>query len=66
MKPLEDFCCLNEACPDFGQRGAGNLRVHQTYGKYQSIRLLRRAETLGKSYAMWKGLMRELELLVEN
>ena len=41
MKPLEDFCCLNEACPDFGKRGAGNLRVHATYGKYQSIRLLK-------------------------
>lgn len=40
MKPLEEYCCLNEVCPDFGQRGAGNLRVHQTYGKYQSIRLL--------------------------
>ena len=41
MKPLEDFCCLNEVCPDFGKRGAGNLGVHQTYGKYQSIRLLK-------------------------
>jgi LacI family transcriptional regulator len=39
MKTLEEFCCLNEACPDFGKRGAGNLCVHQTYGKYQPIRL---------------------------
>jgi len=41
MKPLEEFCCLNEACPDFGKRGAGNLGVHETYGKYQPIRLLK-------------------------
>jgi transposase-like protein len=41
MKPLEEFCCLNETCADFGKRGAGNLRVHQTYGKHQPIRLLK-------------------------
>jgi transposase-like protein len=41
MKALEDFCRLNEVCPDFGKRGAGNLRVHQTYSKYQSMRLLK-------------------------
>jgi len=23
MKTLEEFCCLNEACPDFGKRGGG-------------------------------------------
>ncbi len=40
MKPIEEFGCVNEACPDVGKRGAGTLRVHQTYGKYQPIRLL--------------------------
>jgi hypothetical protein len=40
MEMLKEFCCLNETCPDFGKRGAGNLCVHQTYGQYQPIRLL--------------------------
>ena len=29
---LSRFCCLNTACPDHGQRGAGNLTVPMRYG----------------------------------
>jgi len=37
---LSRFCCLNEACPDYGRRGAGNLTVPMRYGP-QRRRLLR-------------------------
>ena len=40
MKPLSEFSCLNSACPEYGKRGHGNLRIHQRYGKHDSIRLL--------------------------
>jgi len=29
---LSRFCCLNEACPDYGKRGHGNLTVPMRYG----------------------------------
>jgi LacI family transcriptional regulator len=37
---LSRFCCQNRACPDHGQRGAGNLTVPMRYGPDQR-RLLR-------------------------
>jgi transposase-like protein len=37
---LSGFCCLNRDCPDYGQRGAGNLTVPMRYGSHQR-RLLR-------------------------
>jgi hypothetical protein len=37
---LSRFCCLRPDCPDFGQRGLGNLIVVGHYGKNQPIRLL--------------------------
>ena len=40
MKPLNEFCCINQECPEHGKRGGINLRVHQTYGKSDPIRLL--------------------------
>ena len=40
MKPLKEFCCINIECPEQGKRGGENLRVHQTYGKSDTIRLL--------------------------
>jgi hypothetical protein len=30
---LSRFCGLNERCPDFGKRGAGNRTVCTRYGK---------------------------------
>jgi len=35
MDDLSRFCCQNERCPDYGKRGAGNLRVEFRYGKDQ-------------------------------
>ena len=40
MKPLSEFCCINTDCSEHGKRGGENLRVHQTYGKSDTIRLL--------------------------
>jgi LacI family transcriptional regulator len=35
MDDLAAFCCLNEACPAFGKRDAGNLSVCHRYGSQQ-------------------------------
>jgi len=40
MKPLSEFCCINPECSEHGKRGGTNLRVHQKYGKSDTIRLL--------------------------
>ena len=40
MDDLSRFCCQNPDCPDFGQRGQGNLTACGHYGKTQPIRLL--------------------------
>jgi LacI family transcriptional regulator len=37
---LRTFCCQNPQCPDYGQRGKGNLTVPMRYGR-QRRRLLR-------------------------
>ena len=37
---LPRFCCQNEQCPDYGQRGLGNLTVCGHYGKHERRRLL--------------------------
>ena len=35
MDDVSRFCCQNSQCPDYGQRGAGNLTVCARYGRYQ-------------------------------
>jgi transposase-like protein len=40
MKSLSEFCCIAPDCSEHGERGGENLRVHQTYGKSDTIRLL--------------------------
>ena len=40
MKPLSEFCCINQECPEHGKRGSINPIVHQIYGKSDPIRLL--------------------------
>ena len=37
---LARFCCHNQDCHDYGQRGADNLTVCMRYGKHQHVRLL--------------------------
>ena len=40
MGDLSDFCCQNESCSDYGQRGLGNLTVCDYYGQDGDRRLL--------------------------
>ena len=35
MHDLSVFCCQNTDCPEFGQRGLGNLTVCGHYGPYR-------------------------------
>jgi transposase-like protein len=35
MDDLSTFCCQNQDCPDYGQRGKGNLTVCMRYGRQQ-------------------------------
>jgi len=37
---LQNFCCQNPDCPDYGQRGHGNLRVAFRYGPAPQRRCL--------------------------
>jgi transposase-like protein len=37
---LSRFCCQNQACPDHGKRGAGNLTVCARYGQDDRRRML--------------------------
>ena len=41
MDDLSRFCCLNCDCPEYGERGAGNLTVTSRYGPEKSRRMLR-------------------------
>jgi hypothetical protein len=41
---IDEFFCPNEAYPDYGKRGKGNIRLKEYYGKQ---------DTLGGSYNCW-------------
>jgi transposase-like protein len=40
MEDLARFCCPTARCAAFGQRDAGNLSVHDRFGKQRQYRLL--------------------------
>jgi LacI family transcriptional regulator len=40
QEDLSRFCCQHPDCPDYGQRGQGNLTVCGHYGKTRQHRLL--------------------------
>jgi transposase-like protein len=40
MDDLKNFCCQNQACPDYGQRDRGNLRVCFRNGPSKGRRVL--------------------------
>ena len=40
MEDLARFCCPNSQCSAFGHRNAGNLSVHDRFGKQRQYRLL--------------------------
>jgi LacI family transcriptional regulator len=50
---LSAFCCQNPACPDYGQRGRGNLTVPMRYGPQQ--RRLLRCKTCKARFPERKG-----------
>ena len=39
MEDLSRFCCLNQRCPTYGKRNAGNLYVRDRYGKNSTLLL---------------------------
>ena len=50
---LENMCCVNASCKDYGQRGRSNLRVRKIYGA-DRIRYLRCA-SCGEEFSERKG-----------
>jgi transposase-like protein len=50
---LSAFCCQNPQCPDYGQRGQGNLTVPMRYGPQQ--RRLLRCKTCKARFSERKG-----------
>ena len=50
---LSAFCCQNPRCPDYGQRGRGNLTVPMRYGPQQ--RRLLRCKTCKARFSERKG-----------
>lgn len=53
MDDLSQFCCQNNECPDYGQRGQGNLSVAARYGPQQ--RRLLRCRTCKARFSERKG-----------
>lgn len=54
MDDLENFCCQNPACSDYGRRGLGNLRVCFRNGPDQQRRVLA-CRTCQKRFSERKG-----------
>lgn len=57
MKRIEEFCCLNLGCVDYGKRGARNLRQHGWSSKKKGeggIRTLY-CKTCGEYFSERKG-----------
>ena len=54
MDDLKTFCCQNSDCPDYGQRGKGNLRVCFRNGPNKERRVLA-CRTCRKRFSERKG-----------
>lgn len=54
MRQIEEFCCQNSECPDYGKRDAGNLRHHGWSSKKKGIRILY-CRTCGDYFSQRKG-----------
>ena len=64
MDDLSPFCCLNEHCPDYGQRGRGNLTVPMRYGPHR--RRLLRCGTCKARFSERKGTVLEQSRLPDE
>jgi hypothetical protein len=40
MRPIEEFCCQNKECPNFGRKGSGSLSQRGWSGHKKAIRML--------------------------
>jgi hypothetical protein len=40
VRPIEELCCQDFECPDYGKRDAGNLRWHGWSSETQGIRMV--------------------------
>jgi hypothetical protein len=40
MRPIEDFCCQNKECPEFGKKGRGNISQRGWSGHKKGIRMM--------------------------
>ncbi len=58
MRPIEDFCCQNSECPDYGVRGKGNLYFRGFSGKSGSIRMIY-CKTCSNYFSERKGTVLE-------
>ena len=47
---INEFCCLNKKCLDYGKKGVGNIIVHNRYGKHDEIRMLK-CKTCGSYFS---------------
>jgi len=72
----EKFFCPNEACPDYGKKGKGNIRLKEYYGKQNTAPL--RCKTCKKTFSENRGtpffglhtpketILRSMAMLVEK
>jgi hypothetical protein len=54
QRPIQDFCCQSNECPDQGKRGIGNLCFRGRGGKDDQIRMIL-CKTCGKLFSERKG-----------
>ena len=47
---INNFCCVNKKCVDYGKKGVGNIVVHNRYGKHDEIRMLK-CKTCGSYFS---------------
>ena len=64
MRQIEEFCCQNTECSDYGKRGVQNRRWHGKSGKKQDIRMIycRTCKTYfsqRKGTALWGSRLRQ-------
>lgn len=51
---LTPFCCQNQDCPRFGERGQGNVYLRAVYGKNKDRPLLK-CRDCGKTFSAYRG-----------
>ncbi len=65
MHPIENFCCQNSSCQDFGIRGKGNLSFRGWSGQGKHIRMIY-CKTCRAHFSERKGTVLEQSRLSEE